>query len=840
MRPRTIILCAVGVTALGCGTDDVSSMDTDGSTSGETSGETSAPDAGSDESGESEAESDASSGGVDCGQDSPCPEPGDEGVVIMRDATGTPHIRAETDEGAMFGLGWATAQDRMVQMQLAVVAAQGRMASVVGAEGLEADIQARTWGHWRHSESVAASLPDSTRSLLEAYSAGVNAVLQQDGAPVVLDALGVEAQVWTPAHTLAVWTRFGSFFASNPAGKAAGYEAFVDQMEEDGLDAALAELLGDPHPGNVEAAVVQAADVDAEVRAEIEAYAGTLGHGPLAAASSKSVTDFTPTFFDHDAPKFSHVWAVSGAHTTSGAAALVSDPQTPVTNPSLFYEYAIEGESIHARGIGVAGVPGFLIGATESLAWGITAAGIDQRDLFALDMVDTETYVVDGEEHTLVRETETIEVRNADAVEVEYVASLWGPVVNATLIDPRNVYALKGYPYVETEHATVEAMIGMMQAGTLDSMRGAIEGWTFPSANIVVAAPKGDVFYTLLGAIPVRSQLSPGGGLIAQDGGSLAHDWQDVIPDAYKPWVLNPGRGYAMSANHRPVGDWYPIPLGLGSGGKGDTSRSRRLRELLDAEIAAGPMTPDEVLSNVQYDCVNAFRRDIARLGVHAATVQPETLRQATLLAAADLESWLDAGGTMLSDTIGVSVAARLDVKFRQGQVPDALIDAYGGGETGLGLFLDAMVATLDDDPQVRLDDDVIAYLDDVLSVAAAQDLAAADAAYLSNAASWSAAWQASLDWGDLGIGATLEAGPLQCADGGTVWSQSSESYTQFVSLHEPDAMATVLAPGASEVEDSASAQAQLDTWVNGALKPAPLSAEAVTAIAVETEELPW
>ena len=38
-------------------------------------------------------------------------------------------------------------------------------------------------------------------------------------------------------------------------------------------------------------------------------------------------------------PKFSHAWVVGGKKTTTGAAVLVSDPQTPVRNPSLWIEF---------------------------------------------------------------------------------------------------------------------------------------------------------------------------------------------------------------------------------------------------------------------------------------------------------------------------------------------------------------------------------------------------------------------------------------------------------------------------------------------------------------------
>ena len=41
---------------------------------------------------------------------------------------------------------------------------------------------------------------------------------------------------------------------------------------------------------------------------------------------------------DADGPKFSHAWVVGGRKSGTGAAVLVSDPQTPVRDPSLWME----------------------------------------------------------------------------------------------------------------------------------------------------------------------------------------------------------------------------------------------------------------------------------------------------------------------------------------------------------------------------------------------------------------------------------------------------------------------------------------------------------------------
>ena len=56
-------------------------------------------------------------------------------VEIIRDASAVPHIYAQCEADALFGLGFVHAQDRCWQMEFYRRAAQGRMAEVAGPDG---------------------------------------------------------------------------------------------------------------------------------------------------------------------------------------------------------------------------------------------------------------------------------------------------------------------------------------------------------------------------------------------------------------------------------------------------------------------------------------------------------------------------------------------------------------------------------------------------------------------------------------------------------------------------------------------------------------------------------
>ena len=70
-------------------------------------------------------------------------------VQIARDADGVPLIAAGSDEEAVFGLGFAHAQDRLFQMEMQRRYGAGRLAEIFGPQALAVDRQMRVLGLYR-------------------------------------------------------------------------------------------------------------------------------------------------------------------------------------------------------------------------------------------------------------------------------------------------------------------------------------------------------------------------------------------------------------------------------------------------------------------------------------------------------------------------------------------------------------------------------------------------------------------------------------------------------------------------------------------------------------------
>src|ERR1041384_6900378 len=102
-----------------------------------------------------------------------------ERVTIRRDERGIPYIEAQNDEDLYFGQGYATAQDRLWQMDLFRRTARGELAEVLTAGpnkiALDQDKLHRTYGFAQEAEAEAAAASPRVRTMLEAYARGVNA-----------------------------------------------------------------------------------------------------------------------------------------------------------------------------------------------------------------------------------------------------------------------------------------------------------------------------------------------------------------------------------------------------------------------------------------------------------------------------------------------------------------------------------------------------------------------------------------------------------------------------------------------------------------------------------------
>src|SRR4051794_28903041 len=95
-------------------------------------------------------------------------------VKIIRDGFGVPHVYAATRYDLFFGYGYAVAEDRLFQIEMAKRTFNGRVAEFLGAVYVEHDPPPRRLSTPASIERQLAALPAADRAILEGYTAGIN------------------------------------------------------------------------------------------------------------------------------------------------------------------------------------------------------------------------------------------------------------------------------------------------------------------------------------------------------------------------------------------------------------------------------------------------------------------------------------------------------------------------------------------------------------------------------------------------------------------------------------------------------------------------------------------
>ena len=104
------------------------------------------------------------------------------------------------------------AQDRLFQLDYLRRKAHGRLAEVLGKDGLETDIVSRTLGLTRIAEQEWSQSPKETRTLIQRFSDGINAHIEATPTlPIEFELLDYSPEPWSPLDCLVIATEFRSY-----------------------------------------------------------------------------------------------------------------------------------------------------------------------------------------------------------------------------------------------------------------------------------------------------------------------------------------------------------------------------------------------------------------------------------------------------------------------------------------------------------------------------------------------------------------------------------------------------------------------------------------------------
>lgn len=471
-------------------------------------------------------------------------------VRITRDQWGIAHVKADNDRDLFFGFGYAVAQDRLFQLDFLRRKARGRLAEVLGPEAIEADLLNRTIGLAQIAEREWPTLPREIRELVSAYTSGINALMEESRStpPIEFDLLGYQPEPWREADCLAIIGEFRWYLTGRfPV---IGIPELVKRAVGDG------ELYRE--------------FTLAEIDEESILHPGDYSPGRAKSGAGQS----------GDGGGGSNNWVLDGYRTDTGKPIVANDPHIPYFAVSIWHEIHLQGGSFNVAGVSLAGMPGVMIGRNERVAWGITNNICSQRDLYQekTDAAHPGCFLFDGKWEPEQKREDIIQVRGQAPIKKTIRFSRNGPIVDEVLppaLRPTGPVSVRWLGFEPCGWLT--ATIGMNRARNCTEFREAGRPWLCPTFNLVFADVEGNIGFQSVGRVPLRKLPERG----YRPGWDPQHQWTGVIEYDQMPGVINPKRGYVVTANNRLAPPDFPLPL-FGCWASGH--RARRIRQQIEAK----------------------------------------------------------------------------------------------------------------------------------------------------------------------------------------------------------------------------------------------------------------
>jgi len=426
-------------------------------------------------------------------------------LEIVRDNKGVPHVFANTDADAYFGLGFAHAQDRLWQMTLMRRSAQGRLSEIFGADTVEADEFIRRMDIYRLAQkSVSAQSPEALQAL-QSYSAGVNAWLKT----IQTDALGrgspefflfkPEIAPWVPADSLAILKLMALRSSKS--------------LELDILRARTSlsvgsDLMKDILPDDPSAGRISMPEYATIVPKPVEPLDYVARRNPLGAT--------TPLGFQ----PASNVWAAQSKRTAAKASLLAADPHNALSAPGYWMLARLELSDGGVIGATIPGLPVIMSGRSQKLAWGFAASHADDLDVYIeqLNPDDETQYMTPNGFKPIQSQKVILQIQDAPSKTITLRWTENGPILpkssfGLNQVTPRgHVTSVRSTALLPNDKS-FSALFQLMRQNTVIRAQNQFKDYVAPSMNMVVADAD-TIALQVVGKLPKRNINHVGEGRI--------------------------------------------------------------------------------------------------------------------------------------------------------------------------------------------------------------------------------------------------------------------------------------------------------------------------------------
>jgi acyl-homoserine lactone acylase PvdQ len=361
------------------------------------------------------------------------PSPNNDVTIVRDKGFGVPHIYGSTRQGAMFGMGYVAAEDRLFFIDVLRHVGRAQLSAFAGGSQGNRDMDYSEWAIAPYSEADLQRQIDQLPKLYgqagqqvvddaNNYVAGINkyiaeAQLDPTKMPGEYPAIGQPSgpTPWNTRDIIATAALVGGIFGKGGGNELASAQVFQALQKRLGQKKGRASWKDFRSANDPEApTTVDRKNFPYEVPPKKPAKGslampdpGTLKYQPVQGTGSSGSASAAGTAAAPVNPcrrdalvclpkKLSNALVVSGRESQSGHPLAVFGPQTGYFAPQILMEEDVHapangGPGIDARGASFPGVNQYVeLGRGRDYAWSATSAGNDIVDTFALPLCNAD------------------------------------------------------------------------------------------------------------------------------------------------------------------------------------------------------------------------------------------------------------------------------------------------------------------------------------------------------------------------------------------------------------------------------------------------------------------
>ena len=534
----------------------------------------------------------------------------------LTDRYGITHVRALDLPTLYFAWGWVTARDRLWQLEVTKLRAEGRFHTWVGNDALRGDGGAQLFRFRERAAAIWARerANPEVREALESYAEGINAYLQQirigrAPLPAEFSRLGRQPLEWRPEDSIMTLLGLGITLdldlpelseADDIRAHGRDWEIARRRFEGGWIYDTIPDSASARMWGAVAAGAPRGPDGGAgEAGRAVEAAARSRAAGLAEARSNLAALRGDPGGEDARA---SDCMVVGARRSASGAPLLANDPHLSLRAPGYLHIVHLSVPGVcEAAGAAVPGLPAIVSGRNLTCAWGVTALGADVADVVADSVSHDGRRVLFRGRWVPVESHPYRMTFRALGVPLPVLGQVRRDTPEGPVLawDPSHGHALSlRWSAFQDDRITLARLLGIERSTSAAEIAARYRTLVTPTINLMAADVGGDTRYQTCGLIP-RRLSDPGPGPLPGGGAS---DWPGfVAADSMPAWRV-PSSGFAVNGNNRPLSHFpYALP-------RYDWGHDRALR--MAQRLAGAPHVTGRDLMSVQND---VYSRQAAR-----------------------------------------------------------------------------------------------------------------------------------------------------------------------------------------------------------------------------------